>query len=128
MMNIPEKPLWSDLEKKFHEPARLALVTTLCERPAGLGFQDLKARCGMTDGNLSRHLKVLEEGGVVQQHKAGRGRRARTLVILTPDGREAFLEYLQALERVLHGALDALEPGKSGRVAGEILANLATAS
>lgn len=104
------KPLWNDLEKKFHEPARLALVTALCEHPAGMGFLELKDRCSMTDGNLSRHLKVLEEGGVVRQHKAGKGRRSRTQVVLTPGGREAFLEYLLALERVLHGALDALEP------------------
>jgi len=112
-MNASDKPLWSDLEKKFHEPARLALVTALCESPAGLGFQELKEFCGMTDGNLSRHLKVLEEGGIVQQHKTGRGRRARTQVVLTRGGRDAFLEYLQALERVLHGALEALEPSAS---------------
>lgn len=112
-MNTEDKPLWTDLEKKFHEPARLALVTVLCESPAGLGFQDLKEQCSMTDGNLSRHLKVLEEGGVVQQHKSGRGRGARTLVVLTAQGRNDFLEYLQALERVLHGAMGALDPAFS---------------
>jgi DNA-binding transcriptional ArsR family regulator len=103
------KPHWNDLEKKFHEPARLALVTALCERPAGLGFQDLKKRCGMTDGNLSRHLKVLEEGNVVRLHRAGRGRKAHTQVTLTPEGREEFHLYLQALEKVLHGALSSLQ-------------------
>jgi len=111
-MNASDKPLWSDLEKKFHEPARLALVTALCESPAGLGFQELKEFCAMTDGNLSRHLKVLEEAGAIQQHKTGRGRRARTQVVMTPGGRDAFWEYLQALERVLHGALEALEPAQ----------------
>lgn len=125
MKDLESKIHWNDLEKKFHEPARLALVTTLCERASGLGFQELKLRCGMTDGNLSRHLKVLEEGGVVTQHKAGKGRRARTLVVLTPEGREAFLDYLQTLERVLHGALDVLEPARAGSPA---LAGLAAAS
>jgi DNA-binding transcriptional ArsR family regulator len=100
-----DKPHWNDLEKKFHEPARLALVTALCDRPGGLGFQDLKQRCGMTDGNLSRHLKVLEEGRIVRMHRAGRGRKAHTQVILSPEGRDEFRLYLQALERVLHGAI-----------------------
>ena len=125
MKTRPPNIQWNELEKKFHEPARLALVTTLCETADGFGFQELKSRCGMTDGNLSRHLKVLEEGGVVTQHKAGKGRRARTLVVLTPEGREAFLEYLQTLEGVLNGALEALEPA---RMDSPVMAGLAAAS
>ena len=128
-MNAPEppadKPLWNDLEKKFHEPARLALVTLLCEQPKGLAFQDLKEACAMTDGNLSRHLRVLEEGGVVRQNKSGRGRSARTLVTLTASGREEFLDYLQALERVLNGAKVALAPQPRPRFT---LSHLAEAS
>ncbi len=106
---------WNEIAKTFHEPARLALVTALCSESKGLGFQELKSCCGLTDGNLSRHLKVLEEAGVVQQLKSGRGPRARTLVWLTARGREEFLVYLQSLERVLHGALEALEPEVSAR-------------
>lgn len=103
------KPMWNDLEKSIHEPARLALVTRLCAEKDGLGFQELKSECGLTDGNLSRHLKVLEEANIICLHKVGKGRRSHTSVILTPDGREAFLRYLYSLEKVLHGALDALE-------------------
>ncbi len=117
-----DKPHWNDLEKKFHEPARLALVTALCERPGGLGFQELKQRCGMTDGNLSRHLKVLEDGHIVRMHRAGRGRKAHTQVTLTPEGREEFHLYLQALERVLHGALQSRTVEKNA------LGSFATAS
>lgn len=116
MNAFPDKPHWNDLEKKFHEPARLALVTALCERPGGLGFQDLKLRCGMTDGNLSRHLKVLEEGEIIRLHRAGRGRKAHTQVVLSPKGREEFHLYLQALERVLHGALTQPTPETAPRV------------
>ncbi|WFB35765.1 transcriptional regulator [Kiritimatiellota bacterium B12222] len=108
-MEILNKPLWNDLEKSIHEPARLALITRLCAEKDGLGFQDLKSECGLTDGNLSRHLKVLEEAGIIHLHKVGKGRRSHTCVKLTPDGREAFLRYLYSLEKVLHGALDALE-------------------
>jgi len=108
-METTEKPLWNELEKSIHEPARLALVTTLSGSPGGLGFQDLKAECGLTDGNLSRHLKVLQDAGIVRQHKAGKGRRSRTRVVMTPSGRDAFLKYLHSLEKVLHGAIDTLE-------------------
>lgn len=108
-MEILNKPLWNELEKSIHEPARLALVTRLCAEKDGLGFQELKSECGLTDGNLSRHLKVLEEAGIIHLDKVGKGRRSHTNVQLTPDGREAFLRYLYSLEKVLHGALDALE-------------------
>ncbi len=108
-MEILDKPLWNELEKSIHEPARLAIVTRLCAEKAGLGFQDLKSECGLTDGNLSRHLKVLEEASIIHLDKVGKGRKSHTCVKLTPDGREAFLRYLYSLEKVLHGALDALE-------------------
>lgn len=109
MIEELNKPVWNDLEKSIHEPARLALVTRLCAEKDGLGFQELKSECGLTDGNLSRHLKVLEESNIICMHKVGKGRRSHTSVILTPDGREAFLRYLYSLEKVLHGALYALE-------------------
>lgn len=108
-MKPDDKPLWNELEKSIHEPARLALVTTLCSEADGLGFQELKSVCGLTDGNLSRHLKVLQDAGIIQVHKAGRGRRSRTRVVMTPAGKDAFLKYLYSLEKVLHGAIDSLE-------------------
>lgn len=108
-MELLNKPLWNDLEKSIHEPARLALITRLCAEAQGLGFQELKNECGLTDGNLSRHLKVLEEAEIIHLNKVGKGRRSHTCVKLTPAGREAFLRYLHSLEKVLHGALDALD-------------------
>lgn len=108
-MKTEDKPLWNELEKSIHEPARLGLITCLCAQPDGLGFQDLKMECGLTDGNLSRHLKVMQEAGLVMIHKAGRGRTSRTKVTLTPTGRTAFLSYLHSLEKVLHVAVEALD-------------------
>lgn len=108
-MNEMEKPLWNELEKSIHEPARLGLITCLCGAPEGLGFQELKAECGLTDGNLNRHLKVMQDAGLIITQKAGKGRTSRTRVTLTPEGRAAFLRYLHSLERVLHGAVEALE-------------------
>jgi DNA-binding transcriptional ArsR family regulator len=101
------KPLWNELERSIHEPARLALVTTLCAAEAGLGFQELKIECGLTDGNLSRHLKVLETAGIVRVDKAGRGRSSRTRVVMTAAGQDAFMSYLHSLEKLLQGAMPA---------------------
>ena len=109
-MTPEEKPLWVELEKSIHEPARLGLITCLCSNPDGLGFPELKAQCGLTDGNLNRHLKVMQEAGLVETHKAGKGRGSRTRITLTQEGRAAFLRYLHSLEKVLHGAVEALEP------------------
>ncbi len=104
---------WNELEKTFHEPARLALVTALCSREEGLGFKELREECGLTDGNLSRHLKVLEEAGVVHLHKQGKGRGSHTQVWMTEQGRETFQQYLATLEALLHGALESLEERKA---------------
>ncbi len=121
-MDLMDKPLWNELEKSIHEPARLALVTTLCSSPEGLGFQELKLQCGLTDGNLSRHLKVLEEADIILLHKVGKGRHSRTKVTMTREGREAFLKYLHSLEQVLHGALQVLDPEETDAIAGLSLA------
>lgn len=109
MSEISTKPLWNELERSIHEPARLALVTTLCSARTDVGFQELKAVCGLTDGNLSRHLKVLEGSGLVRIVRKGRGRSSRTRISMTPEGREAFMNYLHSLEKVLQGALHAAD-------------------
>jgi DNA-binding transcriptional ArsR family regulator len=109
MIPPDKKPLWNELERSIHEPARLAIITFLCAHQQGVGFQDLKEECGLTDGNLSRHLKVMQEAGLVTTRKVGKGRASRTNVTLTAAGRTAFLRYLHSLEKVLHGAVEALD-------------------
>lgn len=100
---------YAALERLFHEPARLALVSALCDGRDGWSFNDLKSVCDLTDGNLNRHLKVLQEGGVVESHRLATASRPVTIVRLTESGRAQFLAYLQALEEVLHKAAEALE-------------------
>jgi len=97
------------LEKLFHEPKRLAIVSTLCAVPKGSSFAELKEVCGLTDGNLSRHLKTLEEARAVVIEKNQQDGRSHTTVHLTSGGRNAFLQYLQALEGVLLNAAEALQ-------------------
>jgi DNA-binding transcriptional ArsR family regulator len=102
-------PPYDALEKLFHEPNRLAIMSSLLGASRGLTFADLKNTCGLTDGNLSRHLKTLEEAGAVRVHKAFVNRRPRTTVYLSETGKQRFVQYLDALEAVLKQAADKIE-------------------
>lgn len=92
---------YASLDKLFHEPNRLSILSALGGAIDGLTFNELKARCELTDGNLSRHLKTLEDAGAVRVKKSRMGRRVKTSVVLSDLGRERFVAYLKALEEVL---------------------------
>ena len=98
---------YDGLERVIHEKARLGIVTSLATHPQGLLFNDLKELCSLTDGNLSRHLHILNEAGLVEVWKSFQGNRPQTLVRLTPDGQRRFLEYIAVLENVITDALKA---------------------
>lgn len=106
---------YDGLDRVLHEKARLGIVTSLAARPEGLLFTELKQLCHLTDGNLSRHLAVLQEAGVVEIHKGYRGRRPQTLTRLTDAGRRRYLEYIAVLESVLADAVDAARPSRKAR-------------
>ena len=95
------------LDRTIHEKARLGILTSLVTRPAGLLFNDLKELCALTDGNLNRHLKVLEEAALIEIWKGYKNNRPQTLVRLTPAGRTRFLEYLAVLQEVVTEAAHA---------------------
>lgn len=103
---------YSALEKIFHEPNRLAIVSALCGAAEGMTFGELKEECKLTDGNLSRHLKALEEASAVKIRKSFVGSRPLTTILLSSKGRDSFLEYLKALEEVLQKAASAMAPEK----------------
>ena len=96
---------YDGLDRALHEKARLGILTSLVAHPDGLKFAELRGLCALTDGNLSRHLDVLREAGLVELWKGFEGRRPQTLVRLTTDGRRRFVEYLEELERVVRDAL-----------------------
>lgn len=98
---------YEGLERSIHEKARLGLMTSLLTHPEGVSFNDLKSLCDLTDGNLSRHLEVLEQEGLVTASKDQGSRRAKTVCHLTPLGRQRFLEYLAELQRVVADAAEA---------------------
>jgi len=96
------------LEKMFHEPNRLSIMTELCAENAGVSFGELKQRCNLTDGNLNRHLKVLEECGAVKITKEFIDNKPRTTIFITKTGFLRFNDYLQALSDVLNKARKAM--------------------
>lgn len=98
---------YSGLDRVLHEKARLGILVALATEPRGRLFVDIKARCALTDGNLSRHLQVLQEAGLVEIfRKEGTG-RPQTLVRISAAGRVQFLAYLAELERVIRDAKPA---------------------
>lgn len=110
MSNTTDNP-YPHLERVFHEPGRLTIMSNLLGAPDGLTFSELKKQCDLTDGNLSRHLKALEKVKAVTIKKRFVKNRPQTKVTLSDRGREDFMAYLQALEAVL---LDAAEKAGTG--------------
>ncbi|GEP01096.1 transcriptional regulator [Methylobacterium haplocladii] len=104
---------YEGLDRVIHEKARLSVLTSLVAHPKGLAFPDLRRLCGLTDGNLSRHLAVLQEADFVSLEKGYDHNRPQTLCRLTPRGRARFLAYLGVLEQVVRDAAKA-----AGRVPG----------
>ncbi|HUG94124.1 MAG TPA: transcriptional regulator [Planctomycetaceae bacterium] len=101
------------LERVIHEKARLGILTSLLGAPEGLLFTELKELCALTDGNLSRHIQVLQEAGLVEVWKGFRGNRPQTLCRITAEGRTRFEQYLEELERVVADAARAAEHARS---------------
>lgn len=105
------------LDRVFHEKARLGILTSMVGRPDGLNFNDLKELCGLTDGNLNRHLKVLVDAKVMSVKKTGQGRNTNSSYKLTSSGRRAFQQYIDALEAIVRQAQASSanqDPGEIG--------------
>jgi DNA-binding MarR family transcriptional regulator len=96
------------LNRVIHERARLSVLTSLAAHPKGLRFSDLKQLCGLTDGNLSRHMQVLQSARLVETSKDFEKNRPQTLCRLTAEGRRRYIDYLSVLEQVVHDAATAV--------------------
>jgi DNA-binding MarR family transcriptional regulator len=95
---------YEGLDRVIHERARLSVLTSLITHPKGVSFNDLKQLCALTDGNLSRHLSVLERAKLVEIQKGHDKNRPLTICCITPTGRKRYLEYLTILEQVVRDA------------------------
>lgn len=86
------------IDRVFHERGRLGICSALVANSEGLSFTQLQEACSLTDGNLNRHLHALAELGIVETRRiTGKG-RPQTIVRITREGRERFLDYIDALE------------------------------
>lgn len=95
---------YEGLDRIIHERARLSILTSLVTNPRELTFNDLKQLCALTDGNLSRHLDVLEKASLVEIVKGHDRNRPQTVCRITSSGRKRYLEYLGTLEQVIRDA------------------------
>ena len=99
----------ASLDKVLHEPARLSVVACLAVVDEA-DFVFLQAQTGMTGGNLSSHVKKLEQTGYISMRKEFQGARPRTSFALTDTGRAAFRGYLNSMRSLLA----VLENGGAG--------------
>ncbi len=93
----------SHFNELIHQPVRLQIMAALnsLDEESQLDFGTLRDLLGVTDGNLATHLRKLEDAGYVRITKTFVGRRPRTYVSITPEGRCAFSEHVQALREIL---------------------------
>lgn len=91
------------LDRVIHEKGRLAIMSMLAASPE-LSFTDLREMLQMTDGNLTTHIRTLQEAGYVSVAKSFRNNRRLTTVAMTGAGRTAFSGYLALLERIVRDA------------------------
>jgi DNA-binding MarR family transcriptional regulator len=90
------------LDDVVHQRVRLGILAVLAEADqADFGF--LKDALSLTDGNLSRHVQVLEEAGFVDVRKTFEGKRPRTWISATKAGRAAFASEVAALRELIAG-------------------------
>jgi DNA-binding MarR family transcriptional regulator len=106
--NVEAPFAYEGLDRVIHERARLGVLTSLIGHPKGLVFGDLRQLCGLTDGNLSRHLHVLQEAGLVEVSKGFEHNRPQTVCRISAKGRARYLEYLAVLEQVVRDAASAV--------------------
>ena len=88
------------LDRVIHEKGRLALMSMLAATPE-LSFTDLRQALGMTDGNLTTHLRTLQEAGYVSLTKTFQNNRPLTTCSLTAAGKKAFANYINLLEQIV---------------------------
>lgn len=94
---------FSQIDRIIHEKGRLAIMSTLATQPE-VSFIELRELLGMTDGNLTTHIKTLQQAGYIAVTKSYRDSRPLTTCALTPGGRAAFAGYIELLEQIVKQA------------------------
>ncbi len=95
---------YTQLDAIIHSRIRLAVVATLAS-VGNAEFTFLRERTGATDGNLSTHLRKLEDAGYIGVEKSFAGRKPVSRYTLTARGRKAFAAYVERLESLIGNAV-----------------------
>ena len=88
------------LDRVIHEKGRLAIMSMLAASPE-LSFTEMRDALAMTDGNLTTHIRTLQEAGYVSITKSFQNNRPHTTLSLTASGKKAFTSYINLLERII---------------------------
>ena len=92
--------LFLQLDRVIHEKGRLAIMSALAGT-AELSFTELRDTLDMTDGNLTTHIRILQEEGFISVAKSYQNNRSLTTCSLTKAGRKAFTSYIDLLEKIV---------------------------
>ncbi|MCD6049457.1 MAG: hypothetical protein K0Q55_860 [Verrucomicrobia bacterium] len=88
------------LDRVIHEKGRMAIMSLLAARDE-LSFTELRDSLGMTDGNITTHIRTLQQAGYIGVTKSFQEKRPLTTCSLTPAGRKAFESYINLLEQIV---------------------------
>ena len=88
------------LDRVIHEKGRLAIMSMLAASTE-LSFTEMRDALNMTDGNLTTHIRTLQETGYVSVTKSFQNNRPLTTCSLTASGRKAFTSYINLLEKII---------------------------
>lgn len=88
------------LDRVIHEKGRLAIMSLLAASPQ-LSFTEMRDTLNMTDGNLTTHIRTLQQEGYLSVTKSFEGNRPLTTCALTATGRKAFTDYINLLEQIV---------------------------
>jgi len=88
------------LDRVIHEKGRLAIMSLLAATPQ-VAFTEIRETLNMTDGNLTAHIRTLQQAGYVSVTKAFQNGRPLTTYALTDAGRESFTTYVELLEQIV---------------------------
>lgn len=102
------------LDDLVHQRVRLGVLSILSQAKS-VDFVFLKQELDLTSGNLSRHLTVLVEAGLVSIRKTADGNRSRTWVTITTRGRAALAEELRALRALVESLSNNIDGSHSRR-------------
>ena len=93
---------YPELDRVLHERARLGILSCLISHHVKIAFSELRDLCDLTDGNLSRHLKALEEAAIIAlEREEKEGVRPTTWIAFTRGGRKRFLDYVEVLDSIV---------------------------